>query len=92
MTLRPFDITQGRYRATSRYRRGIKLNNGSAHPAALLGVSHEQSRKAQGHKVAAIVPAAGSGKRFGSGEKKPFVLLAGKPLIIYALKALDSSK
>ena len=44
------------------------------------------------HKVAAIVPAAGSGKRLGAEEKKPFVLLAGKPLIIYALKALDSSK
>lgn len=43
-------------------------------------------------KVAAIVPAAGSGKRLGAKEKKPFVLLAGKPLITYALKALDSSK
>jgi len=43
-------------------------------------------------KVAAIVPAAGSGKRLGTEEKKPFVLLAGKPLITYALKALDSSK
>jgi len=44
------------------------------------------------YKVAAIVPAAGSGKRLGSGDKKPFVLLAGKPLVTYALKALDSSK
>jgi 2-C-methyl-D-erythritol 4-phosphate cytidylyltransferase len=44
------------------------------------------------YKVAAIVPAAGSGKRLGSKVKKPFVLLAGKPLIVYALKALDSSK
>ena len=44
------------------------------------------------YKVAAIVPAAGSGKRLGAGDKKPFVLLAGKPLITYALKALDSSK
>lgn len=43
-------------------------------------------------KVAAIVPAAGSGKRLGAKDKKPFVLLAGKPLITYALKALDSSK
>lgn len=43
-------------------------------------------------KVAAIVPAAGSGKRLGAQTKKPFVLLAGKPLITYALKALDSSK
>lgn len=43
-------------------------------------------------RVAAIVPAAGSGKRLGAGDKKPFVLLAGKPLITYALKTLDSSK
>jgi len=43
-------------------------------------------------KVAAIVPAAGSGKRLGAKDKKPFVLLAGKPLVSYALKALDSSK
>lgn len=42
-------------------------------------------------KVAAIVPAAGSGKRLGAKDKKPFVLLAGKPLITYALKALASS-
>jgi 2-C-methyl-D-erythritol 4-phosphate cytidylyltransferase len=40
----------------------------------------------------AIVPAAGSGKRLRARAKKPFVLLAGKPLITYALKALDSSK
>ncbi|MCX5666600.1 MAG: 2-C-methyl-D-erythritol 4-phosphate cytidylyltransferase [Candidatus Omnitrophica bacterium] len=44
------------------------------------------------YKVAAIVPAAGSGHRLGAKEKKPFVLLAGKPLITYALLALDSSK
>jgi len=43
-------------------------------------------------RVVAIVPAAGSGKRLGAHDEKPFVLLAGKPLIIYALKALDSSK
>ncbi len=42
-------------------------------------------------KVAAIVPAAGSGKRLAANDKKPFVLLAGRPLITYALKALDSS-
>ena len=44
------------------------------------------------HKVAAIVPAAGSGRRLGAEDKKPFVLLAGKPLIAYALLALDKSK
>lgn len=39
----------------------------------------------------AIVPAAGSGKRLGSREKKIFVRLAGLPLIAHALKALNSS-
>ena len=42
-------------------------------------------------KVVAIVPAAGSGKRLGSREKKPFVLLGGKPLVAYSLKVLNSS-
>ncbi|MDD5174505.1 MAG: 2-C-methyl-D-erythritol 4-phosphate cytidylyltransferase [Candidatus Omnitrophota bacterium] len=44
------------------------------------------------YRVAAIVPAAGSGKRLKARTKKPFVSLAGRPLITYALKALDSSK
>ena len=43
-------------------------------------------------RVVAIIPAAGSGKRLRTSEKKPFVLLGGKPLIAYALKALDSSR
>ena len=42
--------------------------------------------------VVAIVPAAGSGRRLGTREKKPFVRLGDKPLIIYALKALNSSE
>ena len=42
-------------------------------------------------RVAAIVPAAGSGHRLGLKIKKPFVLLKGKPLISYTLRALDSS-
>lgn len=44
------------------------------------------------YKVAAIVPAAGSGKRLKTIRKKPFVPLAGKPLIAYALEALNASK
>lgn len=43
-------------------------------------------------KTVAIIPAAGSGKRLRTKKKKPFVLLKGRPLITYALKALDSSK
>lgn len=42
-------------------------------------------------KVVAIVPAAGSGKRLGLKIKKPFVLLNGKPLVTYALAALEKS-
>lgn len=46
---------------------------------------------AQVRGVVAIVPAAGSGRRLGLKTKKPFVMLAGKPLIWYALKALERS-
>jgi len=42
-------------------------------------------------RTVAIVPAAGSGKRLGHRGDKPFVFLAGKPLISYALSRLDSS-
>jgi len=43
-------------------------------------------------RVVAIVPAAGYGKRLGLKKKKPFVLLKGKPLVVYALQALDKSR
>lgn len=42
-------------------------------------------------KVVAIVPAAGFGKRLKSKTKKPLVLLRSKPLISYALAALERS-
>lgn len=41
-------------------------------------------------KIAAIVPAAGLGKRFGEEKNKPFYLLLDKPLIIRTLEALQS--
>jgi 2-C-methyl-D-erythritol 4-phosphate cytidylyltransferase len=40
-------------------------------------------------KVVAIVPAAGLGKRFGKGRNKPFEMLGGKPVIVWALEALE---
>jgi len=40
-------------------------------------------------KVTAIVPAAGAGRRFGAN--KPFVLLRGKPLFLWALTALEEA-
>jgi 2-C-methyl-D-erythritol 4-phosphate cytidylyltransferase len=41
-------------------------------------------------KIIAIVPAAGSGKRFGSGTNKPFVELCGKPLLLWAVEGLQA--
>jgi len=41
-------------------------------------------------RVVALVPAAGTGKRFGSETNKPFHDLRGKPLIIWALEVLES--
>ena len=36
----------------------------------------------------ALVPAAGSGRRFGGGVPKQYLQAAGKPLIAHALEAL----
>lgn len=43
-------------------------------------------------RVVAIVPSAGFGKRLGLRTKKPFVPLGGKPLVYYALSALNSCR
>lgn len=40
----------------------------------------------------AIVPAAGVGNRFGAGLNKPFFPLMGKPLILWALLALEGAE
>ncbi|MBM4136941.1 MAG: 2-C-methyl-D-erythritol 4-phosphate cytidylyltransferase [Nitrospira sp.] len=42
------------------------------------------------NKVVAIVPAAGLGKRFGSGANKPFQTLMGKPIVVWSLETLDA--
>ncbi len=42
--------------------------------------------------VSAVVPAAGIGKRFGSGTNKPFHNLSGKPLLAWSLQVLESVK
>jgi 2-C-methyl-D-erythritol 4-phosphate cytidylyltransferase len=47
--------------------------------------------RAQGG-VVAIVAAAGSGKRLGLKVKKPFVKIAGIPIIVRTLRALGASK
>ncbi len=41
-------------------------------------------------RVIAIVPAAGLGRRFGSGINKPFQNLMGKPLVVWPLETLGS--
>lgn len=40
-------------------------------------------------KASAIVPAGGSGSRLGLKTKKPFVALGGKPILYYAIRALE---
>ncbi len=40
-------------------------------------------------KAQAIIPAAGVGKRFKSRISKPLVIVKGKPVIIYTLKAFE---
>lgn len=42
-------------------------------------------------KITAIVLAAGSGKRMNSNVHKQYMLLAGKPVLYYALKAFEES-
>jgi 2-C-methyl-D-erythritol 4-phosphate cytidylyltransferase len=42
-------------------------------------------------KTVAIVPAAGSGRRLKEIKEKPFVKLRSKPLLWYALEALNNS-
>ncbi len=41
-------------------------------------------------KIGAIVPAAGLGRRFGAGENKSLFEFMGKPLVVWALQALQS--
>lgn len=41
--------------------------------------------------VAAIVPAAGAGRRFGTATRKPFVRLRGAPLLAHTLRALQDA-
>ena len=43
-------------------------------------------------KVAAVVPAAGSGSRMGTQVPKQFLLLAGIPMLGHALKVLEASQ
>ncbi len=42
-------------------------------------------------KITAIVLAGGSGKRMGAACKKQYMLLAGRPILFYALSAFEKS-
>ncbi len=44
-----------------------------------------------GTRTAAVVLAAGSGKRMGSSTKKQYMLLFDKPVVYYSLKAFQES-
>ena len=54
-----------------------------------MGKSAEEKRREQ---CTAIVLAAGSGKRMGTNVKKQYLLLKGKPVLYYALKAFEISE
>ena len=41
------------------------------------------------HDMVAVIPAAGLGRRFGRDRNKPFETLGGKPVIVWALEALE---
>lgn len=42
-------------------------------------------------KIAAIIPAAGQGRRLKTKKIKPFVLVAGKPILVYTIENLKRS-
>ena len=47
---------------------------------------------ADGKKTAAVVLAAGSGKRMGTSVHKQYLLIKGKPVIYYTLRAFELSE
>jgi 2-C-methyl-D-erythritol 4-phosphate cytidylyltransferase len=66
-----------RVRAVSRYR-GMRIEE-------ITGTAATTDR------VIAVVPAAGVGARLAAGRDKPYVMLGGQPIVIWALAALESS-
>jgi len=44
---------------------------------------------AEAMKIVVLIPAAGSGVRMGSTVKKPYLLLAGRPMLYHTLAAFD---
>lgn len=45
--------------------------------------------KTNKNKIAAVVPAAGLGRRFGTGKNKPMYELLGRPLVVWVLDAIQ---
>lgn len=43
-------------------------------------------------KICALIVAAGKGTRMGSKVSKQFLMLRGKPVLYYALKAFDGTQ
>lgn len=52
------------------------------------GNLHMEKKK---YRCGAVVLAAGSGKRMGSSTKKQYLLMGGKPVLYYSLKAFEDS-
>lgn len=47
---------------------------------------------ADGKRTAAVVLAAGSGKRMGTAVHKQYLLIKGRPVIYYTLQAFEDSE
>ncbi len=56
-----------------------------------LSQRRKAGRRKRGARVTAIVPAGGSGSRLGLKTGKPFVMLSGKPILYYAIRALEAA-
>ena len=54
-------------------------------------IGNEKKAEAKRAKTAAVVLAAGRGKRMKSDVPKQYLLLNGRPLICYALKVFQDS-
>lgn len=54
-----------------------------------MNMQLQNNRKKE--RTAAVVLAAGSGKRMGTAEKKQYMLLEGRPVLFYCLKAFQDS-
>ena len=48
-----------------------------------------ESRVADAYRIGVVIPAAGSGRRMGLAERKQYIRVGGKPLLLHTLEAFD---